>query len=183
MKIIAGGLGGRQIGTPHGGETRPAMARTRESLFSMLEARGMDWQGAIVLDLFAGTGSLAFEALSRGAAWAVLVDNSDELCKLIASNAMRLELADKCRIVKQDALRFLRKPLGMKFNLVFIDPPYRRDYVSPALRLLDDKLWLAENALVVAEVEKGAQVETPACFSSEGRRLFGQTMVEIWKKI
>lgn len=159
------------------------MAKTRESLFSMLESRGIDWEGARVLDLFAGTGSLAFEALSRGADSAVLVDNSRELCALQARNVAAFQLEGKCRILQEDVTRFLRRPGSMSFNLVFVDPPYRRNYTATALNLLARGPWLAEGAFVVAELEHDLEIATPENLSPECERLFGQTRLKIWKRI
>lgn len=182
MRIISGSLRGRVIRSPQG-DTRPAMARTREALFSMLEARGMTWSGAKILDLFAGSGSLAFEALSRGAAYAILVDNSEELRKTLAANMEELGLQSQCRLIKEDVLRFLRKPAPMPFNLVFDDPPYRRNYTSRSLELLAKGDWLVSGGFIAAEIEKDLVIEAPASFEAVGERLFGQTMVRLWQKI
>lgn len=183
MRIISGTLRGREIQTPRGGDTRPAMGRTREALFSMLEARGMAWQGARVLDLFAGTGSLAFEALSRGAAGAVMVDNSEAIARLLHSNCAALGLEQACRSIKSDVIRFLREPPASGFNLVFVDPPYRRNFAAPVLKLLTDRNWLAPGAFVAAELERELPIEAPESLALEVERPFGQTMVRIWKKI
>lgn len=182
MRIIAGELAGRALRGPRDDSTRPAMGRTREAIFSMLESRGMSWPGARVLDLFAGTGSLAFEALSRGAAYAAMVDNSDAACALLAKNADSLGVSDKCRIVKSDAARFLRGSPAQGFNLVFVDPPYRRNYAAACLGRLVNGDWLLPGAFVVAELEKNLKLEAPEALVSDGERLFGQTMVRIWRK-
>lgn len=182
MRIISGSLRGREIRAPKGDETRPAMARTRASLFSMLEARALDWPRTRVLDLFAGAGSLAFEALSRGANCAILVDNSPNLGPVMAVNIARLDLVDRCSFLKDDCLRFLRRPPLQPFNLVFVDPPYRRDYASPILKRLVENDWLAPGAYVAAELEKGAKIVVPNALLPETERPFGQTVVKIWKK-
>lgn len=182
MRIISGRLGGRRIGSLPGTEARPAMARTREALFSMLEARGLVWSGLAVLDLFAGTGSLAYEALSRGAAQAVLVDNSAMQCRLLARNNADLGLTTgEALIVRQDACRYLRKNPPRPFGLVFIDPPYRRGLADAALELLVTRGWLAQGAFVSAEIEKKATPAGQPGLESCALRLFGQTAAHIWK--
>ena len=106
MRIISGRLGGRRIRTVEGEGYRPAMGKTRESLFSMLTSRGVVWEGARVLDLFAGSGSLAFEAVSRGAALAVLVENSAAAARCLADNIRQLGVEDCVRLIRDD----VRKP-------------------------------------------------------------------------
>lgn len=181
MRIISGSLRGREIQTPKGDGTRPAMGKTREALFSMLEARGMEWPGARVLDLFAGTGSLAFEALSRGATFAVTVDNSEEIARLLHASSSALGLEQACRSIKSDVIRFLREPPASGYNLVFVDPPYRRNFAAPVLKLLVDRNWLAPGAFVAAELENELRIEAPERLALEVERPFGQTMVRIWK--
>ncbi len=156
------------------------MARTRKSLFSILESRGLVWDGCRVLDLFAGSGSLAYEALSRGAARAELVENSLRQCQLLAQNTVALDLAGRAVVVNQDVKRYLRKPPPAPFNLVFIDPPYRRNLAQSALELLIGRQWLAPGAFVAAELEKGAAFAA-AGLQPEADRLFGQTHLHIWK--
>lgn len=182
MRIISGALRGREIRAPKGEVTRPAMARTREAVFSMLESRGINWPDTRALDLFAGTGSLAFEALSRGAPSALLVDNSPELAVTLAGSIADLGLEARARIARLDVLRFLRRPVGLKFGLIFVDPPYRRDFTSPVLAQLMAGGWLSPGAFIVAEIESCASVKIPAGLIPETDRLFGQTKVHIWRK-
>lgn len=160
---------------------RPAMARAREALFSMLEARGIDWEGKNILDVFAGSGSLAFEALSRGAARAWLVENGESAIKCLSSNAKDLGLREQCQIVGADAARFLRKTPPVRFDLVFIDPPYRKNLVDIALKALSRGPWLNSGAFVTAEIEKGTVITVPENLHPEAERLFGQTNVAIWR--
>lgn len=178
MRIITGALRGREIRSPRG-HARPAMGRTREALFSMLEARGLSWPECPVLDLFAGSGSLAFEALSRGAPSATLVDNSTRICAGIAAMAADLDVAGRCHIICQEAARFLARPHGAQFSLVFIDPPYRRDFINPALDRL--KPWLAPGAYVAAEIESGSKIKAPEYLAPEAEKSFGQTLLRIWR--
>lgn len=181
MRIIAGSLAGREIRTPQASGTRPAMGKTREALFSMLEARGIEWDKIAVLDLFAGTGSLGLEALSRGASNATFVDNSAELIKAMSRNIQNLNLAAKCLLVRQDALRFLARSSDRQYQLVFVDPPYRRNFAKPVLERLVAKNWLAPGAFVIGELENGLEFDPPAALELITTRLFGQTLLKVWE--
>lgn len=181
MRIIAGSLGGRKLRTIEGEGYRPAMGRTRESLFSMLEARGVDWPDTSVLDLFAGSGSLAFEALSRGAPTAVMVENSRAAADCLAANLDVLGLHERAFLAREDVGRFLRRGADGLYGLVFVDPPYGRDLTAPALLALLRHGWLAPGALVAAEVERTARVTPPPAFTLAGTRNFGRTVLNIWK--
>ena len=156
MRIISGRLGGRRIKTVEGEGYRPAMGKTRESLFSMLTSRGVVWEGARVLDLFAGSGSLAFEAVSRGAELAVLVENSAVAARCLADNIRQLGVEDCVRLIRDDVRKTLNNtPMGC-FDLVFLDPPYRKNLLNSTLQGLLKRNWLAPGALICAEIEKDA---------------------------
>lgn len=142
----------------------------------------MEWAGVRVLDLFAGSGALAFECLSRGAAEAWLVDNSPEALACIAKNAASLGVSEQCRLVRRDAVRFLAST-PQPFNAVFIDPPYRRDLAQPALALLNRNGWLAPGCHVAAEIEAEATVTGGDGMRPMADRLFGQTRLLLWEKI
>lgn len=180
MRVISGSSGGRKLKTVSAPGLRPAMAKTREALFSMLEAHGVDWADCSVLDLYAGSGSLALECVSRGAKLAWLVDNSREACSCIRANIAALDMGDKCRLFDMDVLRFLRSQAPYPFNLVFIDPPYRRNLASATLSLLAGGHWLAEGAHVACEFEKNLTLEVPAGFTPMTERNFGQTNLHVW---
>jgi 16S rRNA (guanine966-N2)-methyltransferase len=191
MRIIAGEFRGRRLRSADTPGCRPATGRVREALFSMLEARGLVWPECSVLDLFAGSGSLAFEAASRGARRICLVENSERAARCLEQNAASLGLfAPRCRIMRGDALRLLARRKGRgqaspeeRFDLVFLDPPYGMKLVPAALRVLADGRWLAPEALVLAEVEAQARIseaahEELACI---GKREYGQTRIVIWQ--
>ena len=184
MRVIAGSYGGRRLATPVGEGCRPAMGRTREALFSMLEARGGGLAGARVLDLFAGSGSLAFESLSRGAATACLVENAQPSLRALESNVAALGVEDRTRVFREDALRFLRRPAaavaGAPFDLVFLDPPSRKGLALSALTALASGGWLAPGALVSAEVEEGLALPLVPGLEPLAERRFGQTVIHIW---
>ena len=180
MRIISGRLGGRNLKSAEGEGYRPAMGKTREALFSMLTARGIDWHSARVLDLFAGTGSLAFEAISRGAQHALLVEMAPQAVRCLKANIAALEVQDEARLVSEDVLRVLKTPPAEPYSLVFMDPPYRKNLADPTLRLLATRRWLAPGAFVTAEIEKDARLAPPPQCTLEAERLFGQTRICIW---
>lgn len=157
------------------------MAKTRASLFSILESHGMLWEGAGALDLFAGCGSLGLECLSRGAAHACFVDKAPEAVMCLRANVTALSLAAQTAIEGRDVASFLRGRQLRKYNVVFIDPPYRKGLAQVTLELLCNRGWLANGAFVVAELEKGVQISPPPCLTPETTRLFGQTCLEIWR--
>lgn len=181
MRIIAGKLGGRPLKSLPGGETRPAMAKTRAALFSILTSSGIDWTDAHALDLYAGTGSLAFEALSRGAAKATLVDFSRSQTQLIAHNATLLGVMPQCEIITMDVLRFLRK-INRSYNLIFIDPPYRRNLGQKSIEETLANGCLASGGFLAAELEAGTEIPPVNGLIPLALRQFGQTILHIWKK-
>lgn len=181
MRIVSGFLGGREIKTVPGDGMRPAMGKTREALFSSLEAGGLVWEGARVLDLFAGCGSLGFECLSRGAESALFVDNSEAQCKCLGLNVARLSLSGKAVIQRQDVGRFLRRRPQQQFSLVFLDPPYGKRLVQQALVALIKNSWVKSGGIVIAELERKAPLPEIASLGEPDCRFFGQTTLYIWK--
>lgn len=161
-RIVAGSAGGRRLEVPKAG-TRPTSERVREALFSRLEHWGV-LDDALVLDLYAGSGALAIEAVSRGATRAVCIEASSPAAKVIAQNARATGLA--CAVVNQKALAYLRQPHGEQFDLVFLDPPYdlpeaELTAVLAALAGADGaQSWLAADSLVL--VERRARDPEPA---------------------
>jgi len=182
MRILGGRFKGRDLPTLTGDGCRPAMAKVREALFNMLAARGLEVEGARVLDVFAGTGSLGFECLSRGARFAHFVEFNKTLARRIADNARMLGLTPReYSAVPSDALKLLSRPPAQPFDLIFVDPPYGRDLLAPVLDLISAKHWLAPDGLLVAEVEKALTPQTwPASLELETDRLYGQTRILIW---
>lgn len=137
MRIIGGTAGGRPLKAPKGKQTRPTADRVKEALFSIVEAR-FDLEGATVLDLYAGSGALALEALSRGAAEALAVDQNRLCVRAINENAARVELAARCTVWQLPVLAALTRlaEQGRRFDLVLADPPYDVD-PEPVLARLD----------------------------------------------
>jgi 16S rRNA (guanine966-N2)-methyltransferase len=182
MRIVGGRFGGRPLAGPKPGigSIRPTSDRLRESLFNVL-AHAYDGvtEGARVLDLFAGTGAMAFEALSRGAGFALLVDDGTEARGLIRENQMAFGLAGLSRIYRRDATKL--GPIGPMppFDLVFCDPPYRKGLGEKALLSAREGGWLAKDALIVLEEAADAEVSVPESFELLERREYGETQVLI----
>jgi 16S rRNA (guanine(966)-N(2))-methyltransferase RsmD len=175
MRVVAGKLGGRRLTAPRGARTRPTSDRVREALFGILG----DVEGAVVLDLFAGSGALGLEALSRGAARATFVDSAPAAVAAVRRNLAELGVEGVAEVRRADVRGFLRKAraAGRHYDLVFLDPPYRRAAalaadVSQALPPV-----LAPRARVVAESDRRAPLELALRLVDERR--YGDTLIRI----
>jgi len=154
MRITGGQVKGRLLASLKGLNIRPSSDRVKEAIFNLI---GQDITGAKVLDLFAGAGSLGIEALSRGALWTLFIDNSQQSIKLIKKNLTLCGYESSGFILKMDLTRGLpwRYPLmKKKFDLVFIDPPYRKKFILPILKELSDRKFLISPSVVVAETSR-----------------------------
>jgi len=153
VRVVGGSAKGRRIKAPPGEAVRPTLDRVRESLFNILAARVV---GARVLDLFAGSGALGIEALSRGAAHAVFADSSPRAVRAVGENLAALGLTGRAEVLRSDAAAFLVKLAGSsdRFDLVFMDPPYGEGQLPRCLPLAAGVL--AEGGLVVAEHDVSA---------------------------
>jgi len=176
MRIVAGRLGGRRIAVPQGEGTRPTSDRVREALFAMLGPL----EGERVLDLFAGSGALAFEALSRGAASAVLVEREWRAADVIRANAAALGLSAEEAVVRRlpaaAAVRTARER-GEAYDLVFLDPPYRQAPALGAELAVALAPLLAVGARVVTESDHRLPLDLPLPISHERR--YGDTLIRI----
>ena len=175
MRIVGGRLRGRAFEGPKSPAIRPTADRLRESLFNIL-AHGYDdpITQARVLDLFAGSGALGVEALSRGAAFALFVDDGAEARALIRGNVETLGLGGVTRIFRRDATRLGPAHPLEPFSLVFVDPPYGRALAEPALASARDGGWLAPDTLIVVEEARGA-FATVEGFTEIDRRSYDDT--------
>jgi len=173
VQIIAGIHKGRKIIAPHGARTRPTGARVRESLFSILGSRT---EGAHVLDLFAGSGALGLEAVSRGAAKAVFVDNARGAVEAVNNNCRSLKI-DVVEIVKRDVFAFLKGSNPTNgFDLIFADPPYNKNYPQEILRFISANGWLNPNGILVLEESSKAIIESKIwSMELKDRRNYGDT--------
>src|SRR3974390_3374891 len=162
MRVVGGRLRGRTLRAPRGDAIRPTADRLREALFNILvHAYGDPLPGARVLDLFAGTGALGIEALSRGAAFALFVDDGAEARALIRENVEALGLGGVTRIFRRDATRLGVAHPNEPFGRVFLDPPYRKGLAEASLASLRDGGWLLPDALVVVEEAADAGFTAP----------------------
>ena len=151
MRIITGSARGTKLVTAEGETTRPTSDKVKEAVFSMIQ---FDLEGRAVLDLFAGSGQMALEALSRGAEKAVLVDSSREAADCIAENVRKTHLAGRCRVVNNTYTSYFRSAAGReKFDIVFLDPPYGSGMLPKALRTIAADGFAAEGATLVCETD------------------------------
>jgi 16S rRNA (guanine966-N2)-methyltransferase len=177
VRIIGGTLGGRRLRAPRGSATRPTADRVREALFNILG----DVAGRRVLDLFAGTGALGLEAVSRGAALAVLVDRGADAARCLVDNAAALGLAGVARVLRADAAQALGRlaAAGERFDLVFADPPYAAAESARVLAALSPVL--APGARVVVEHDRRAPpAERYGALALVDRRRYGDTEVSFY---
>ncbi len=174
MRVIAGRYGGRRLTAPPGTDTRPTSDRVREALFSILGARV---EGARVLDLFAGSGALGIEALSRGAAEATFVDRAPAAIRALKANLQALEI--EAEVVRADALAALRtaRAAAREYDLLFLDPPYRHaERLAPVLTEAIEGL-MAPGGSVVSESDRRAPLPLDLPLTDERR--YGDTLIRI----
>jgi len=165
---------------PKGGQTRPAMDRVKGSLFSILSQR---LEGCRFLDLFAGSGSLGIEALSRGAAYAAFVDQSAHCAQTIRDNLQHTKLSDKAGVFREDCLVFLKRRELDPFDLVCIDPPYLKGLLEPILDWIPDCPLFYERSIFIIERQKKDDLRLEARPRLEllDERLFGDTVLTFFR--
>lgn len=179
MRIVAGKWGGRTIRAPRGTSVRPTTDRVREAVFAIL---GEDVKGSVVLDLFAGTGAMAIESLSRGAAGAVLVESSPIALTALRTNLATLE-AEGALCLPLDYREAVRRlsAKGRTFDLVFLDPPYGKGLVGRSAELLSRAGILAPGAVVVVERASRDPLETlPPEWRERADRRYGDTRITLF---
>jgi 16S rRNA (guanine966-N2)-methyltransferase len=178
MRIVGGRLGGRTLVAPRSQAIRPTSDRLRETVFNILaHAYGDPVSGARVLDLFAGTGALGLEAISRGAAFALFVDNGAEARALLRENVASLGLGGVTRIFRRDATMLGDAHPVEPFTLVFLDPPYGQGLAEKALASARAGGWLAKDALCVVEEAANSGFTAPEGFEEIERRSYDDTEV------
>ena len=162
MRIVGGRLRGRVLAAPESRAVRPTSERLRESIFDILEHRYPGCiEGRRVVDCFAGSGALAIEALSRGARFALFIDNGTEARALLRANVEAFGLGGVTRIWRADATKLGAAPAGGPFALAFLDPPYGQDLANPALAALVTGGWLEADAICVVEEAAKSKVVRP----------------------
>ncbi|MBE5767709.1 MAG: 16S rRNA (guanine(966)-N(2))-methyltransferase RsmD [Clostridiales bacterium] len=183
MRIISGEARGRTLFAPNGQDTRPTSDKIRGSLFNILNGCIED---AEVLDLFGGTGALALEALSRGAARAVISDSSRAAVECIrrnAENVLKDSLKERALILKTDYRSAITNVAGRRFDLVFLDPPYRMlETYADAISRLERQGSLSSDAIIIAERRHDALVEYPEEFEIYDTRVYGETAIDFLRR-
>ncbi len=183
MRIISGEARGRTLFAPPGDQTRPTSDKIRGSLFNIL---GTFVRDARVADLFGGTGALSLEALSRGAEHAVIVESSRQAFDVIrrnAQNVLKDELDSRAKLMKMDYRSAVAQMAGYKFDLVFLDPPYRMtDAYADAILRLDAISALEDDVIIVAERSRDAAVEFPQGFEIYDTRNYGETSIDFVRR-
>jgi len=178
MRIVGGRLRGRALAAPKSQAIRPSADRLRESLFNILvHAYGDPVSGARVLDLFAGTGALGLEALSRGAAFALFIDDGAEARALLRENVAALGLGGVSRIFRRNATKLGSAHPLPPFSLAFLDPPYGRSLAEQALGSARAGGWLIPGALAVVEESASTAFAAPDGFDELERRDYDDTML------
>jgi 16S rRNA (guanine966-N2)-methyltransferase len=176
MRIIAGRFRGQALKTPKTYSVRPTSDRLRETLFNVLaHSYGDPVDGARVLDLFAGTGALGLEAMSRGAAFAQFVEDGVEARGLLRGNVEALGVAGTTRIFRRDATKLGQVAPNAPFSLVFADPPYGKGLGEKALTSARDGGWLTPDSLIVVEEAAAAEFTPPTGFEEIETRSYGET--------
>jgi 16S rRNA (guanine966-N2)-methyltransferase len=176
MRVVGGRLKGRGLASPASRDIRPTADRLRESVFNILvHAHDDPIAGARVLDLFAGTGALGIEAVSRGAAFTLFVDNGAEARALLRNNVEALGLGGVTKIFRRDATDLGPAHPVEPFSMVFLDPPYGKGLAEKALVSLRDGGWLVPGALLVVEEATAAALTAPEGFSELERRAYDDT--------
>ena len=176
MRIIGGRARGRTLVAPAGAKTRPTQDYVRESLFNIIR---WDVEDARVLDLFAGTGALSLESVSRGAKSAVLIDMDRAACAAIKKNIGSARMEEQCRLIARDyraAIELLARE-GQVFDVVFIDPPYRMENTGEMCAELYDRGLLAPAFLLVVEHRRGCAPMLDARFDAFDLRSYGDTQI------
>ena len=179
MRIVGGRLRGRALVSPQDRAIRPTSDRVREAVFNILThgAAAVDLEGTRVIDLFAGTGALGLEAVSRGAAYALFVEDSAEARGLIRENVEALGLTGCTRIFRRDATSLGAPGTMDQFDVAFLDPPYGKGLGEKALGALRAGGWLKPGAIAILEERAGVEVALPAGFEKLDQRAWGDTQV------
>ena len=183
MRIVAGKFRSATIEAPKGLDTRPTSDRVRQALFNVLEhgAPQIDFEGCRVLDLFAGSGALGIEALSRGAKFALFIEDSADARAAIRRNVEALKLTGVTKIFRRDATSLGPAQTLQPFDLIFCDPPYGKGLGEKALQSAVEGGWVAEDAIAVLEERAGLEIRLPDPFEVIDQRDYGDTQIVIGK--
>jgi 16S rRNA (guanine966-N2)-methyltransferase len=185
MRIVGGRFRGRSLATPSGHGTRPTSDRVRESIFNVLahSPDAPELEGARVVDLFAGTGALGLEAISRGASYALFVEDNASARGLIQQNIENFGLQGNTRIFRRDATKLGPASARDKYTFAFLDPPYGKSLGEAGLRALSQGGWLEDGALIVLEERSTSPIGLPQDFTALDTRTYGDTSVTFAKYV
>ncbi|NPV25851.1 MAG: 16S rRNA (guanine(966)-N(2))-methyltransferase RsmD [Firmicutes bacterium] len=181
MRIITGTAKGHRLKSLKGQQTRPTADRVKEAVFNVLNPV---IAGSHFLDLFAGTGNVGIEALSRGAEYAIFIDENPAACQVIKENLEKTRLLDRAEVYRQDARRAIEilSRRGKQFTLIFVDPPYRQGLVEPVLRLIDQNNLLVQAGWIIVESGANEQLpETVGRLSLFRRATYGDTRISYYQ--
>ena len=179
MRVITGSARGRRLKELEGMETRPTTGKVKESIFSILQ---FDIEGRRVLDLFAGTGQLGIEALSRGAKHAVFVDCRDDACRLIKENLKRAKFELNASVVRSDYLQYLNR-CNERFDIIILDPPYAEVFLENSLKIITEIDILQSGGIIIAErpLGKDLPMDFPGFTRSKDYK-YGQILLTLYRK-
>lgn len=182
MRIVGGILSGRTLLSPEGDSTRPTSDRAREAIFNVLAhaswRAGEALDGAKAMDVFAGTGALGLEALSRGAKHCVFIENDRKALRICTQNVEKMHMEEQSKLIAADALAPPARPAHIDpRNLVLLDPPYGKGLGAAALEALAQRGWLAEGALCVLEMDKKRREPQPKGFAPVDERAYGIALI------
>lgn len=179
MRVITGTARGRKLSQLQGMDTRPTTDQVKESIFNIIQ---FDIEGRRVLDLFAGTGQLGIEALSRGAAGCTFVDQRRDAAALVRSNLKLCRLSDRARVVQGEALSFLASDRE-RYHLVFLDPPYQTELLENALKKIAEIDILMENGIIICESPADKVLpELPQPYRKGREYRYGKIKVTVYRK-
>ncbi|WP_020676261.1 16S rRNA (guanine(966)-N(2))-methyltransferase RsmD [Geopsychrobacter electrodiphilus] len=182
MRIISGSARGRKLAEFSDSGIRPTPDRVREAIFSILLSRFNSLHQFKVLELFAGTGAMSLEALSRGAQSAVLIDNNPQAARLITENSLRCRMTERARLMELPAFNALAQLAGKPpFELIFMDPPYNQGLIPPVLEQIAALHLLAQNGIICAESETGEDPVLPTGLELIETRHYGRAEVHFIK--
>ncbi|MEM7068604.1 MAG: 16S rRNA (guanine(966)-N(2))-methyltransferase RsmD [Pseudomonadota bacterium] len=180
MRVIGGRLRGKRLVSPKGLDTRPTTDRVRESLFNILENK-QSLSGLRVLDLFAGTGALGIETLSRGGSFCLFVEEASPARAAIHENVENLQLTGQTKIFRRDATRLGAIGTIQPFDMVFADPPYGRGMGERAAKSLIEGGWLCDNAVLILEEQISSMPEKLDDFNLLDSRSYGDTAIAMFE--
>ena len=180
MRVISGTARGIRLKTPEGLKTRPTSDRVKEAIFSVIQ---FEVEGSRFLDLFAGSGQMGIEALSRGAVSAVFVDGRREACKLVQDNLKTTKLERNAQVVQSDYLSYLER-CRQTFDIIFLDPPYAEEYLENSLKKISEIDILSSRGIIICErpADKLLDLEIPGLQRGKDYR-YGKTWVTMFRKL